>query len=458
MSDACLPELWANSKLAVSVTLLNRSTTRRAGVGAVLLSAASLTATQGLGALLSFTASSLAARALGATNFGAYTFATANALMFAIILDVRGLQWTNAIDAARGVPPAGLWARSFRSLAIALALSAGLYLVGAAFGLREHWEILLLAVPALSLAQLQACYQGLQNFRAFNGQTIAKLGIILLASSFAFLLPSPYRLPYLLIAWPLAHILVSFSASLRLRRDHESHRHDPVSPLTAPVRFRAWLVNIASIAAGRIELLVVHQALNAALLGIYAVVFVLSDLMARAAGSFGTALLPWVVRESDGKARCLGSSIVMLVSVGVMTFGGGALILFGRPAITLLYGSSYADAYRIAVLHVPGLILLASVTVLNNVVAAEGYPVTQILAAILGIAAKVLTLRVTIASLGLMATPLALAIGSGVWLLALIILSSTARDIVVRVPEAFVTILRVIQRRLSVPGRLRGVQ
>ena len=450
--------MWAKSKLAVSVSLLNRSTANRAGVGTVLLSAASLTATQGVGALLSFTASSVAARALGAASFGAFTFATANALAFAIILDVRGLQWTNAIDAARGVPPANLWSRTFRSLAIALLLSVGLMLAGSALGFREHWEILLLAIPALALAQLQSCYQGLENFRAFNAQTIAKLAIILVASAFSFVLPLRLRLPYLLVAWPLAHALVATSATLRLRRDHESHRHGALAPLAAPVRFRAWLVNVASIAAGRIELLVVHQALSAALLGIYAVVFVLSDLMARAAGSFGTALLPWVVRQTDGRARCLGSSIVMLVSVGVMTLGGVGLIVLGRPLIGILYGSSYADAYRIAVLHVPGLILLASVTVLNNVVAAEGYPVGQIVAAILGIAAKLLALRLTITALSLAATPVALAVGSAVWLLALILFSPTARDVFLRVPEALFTILRVVYRRLSVPARLRGTQ
>ena len=55
------------------------------------------------------------------------------------------------------------------------------------------------------------------------------------------------------------------------------------------------------------------------------------------------------------------------------------------------------------------------------------------------------------------ATTVALPIGSAVWLVALITLSPTARDVFLRVPEAFLTILRVVQRRLSVPARLRGM-
>lgn len=419
--------------------LPSQATSRPAGVRSIILAASGLAVTQGIAAVLAFATSSVLARALAPEAFGAYTYATANALLFSVLFDVRALQWTNAIDAARGLAPGEVGARTLRALPLfaLLALMAGA--AGALTGMLEQpWVVGALAIPAVLVAQLQGAFQGLQAFRAFNLQSVAKLALILVGAFGLWFAPDGWRLPLAFGVWAIANVGVALAAARALRRwtSAPTAPSAEASAVDTGVRRRAWLVNAASIGATRVELLVVAKALPSATLGLYGVVWVLCDLMTRAAGAFGTALFPWVVRQRDDRLRTHGSTVVLLTAVGVMGAAGLGLLLVGRPAIALVYGVRYADAWRLTLLHLPGLLCLAAVTILNNVVAARGYPPAQLAAALLGVAAKLVVLLAIAGRAGVAAAAVAYDVGNAAWLLALVALSPDARAVVASLPAS----------------------
>src|SRR6266516_1622446 len=94
------------------------------GVRRVILAASGLTATQAVSAIASFVTSGILAHALDPGGFGSYTYVTANALLLSVLLDVRALQWMNALDIARGLSARVVVARTLRWLAVTAGLAA----------------------------------------------------------------------------------------------------------------------------------------------------------------------------------------------------------------------------------------------------------------------------------------------------------------------------------------------
>src|SRR5947207_209198 len=213
-----------------STTSLNKPS----GVRGVLLAASGLTATQAISAVASFITSGILAHALHSGSFGQYTYITANALLLAVLLDVRALQWTNALDIARGLSPHVVVVRTLRWLVITAVLAALVAAASSAMDLlRSPWTVAILSLSGALLAQLQACYQGREDFRSFNLQTIAKLALILAAAVLITFAPQSWRLAAALGSWCAAQLLVAAVATKRLwllPRRPALETHSPAAP------------------------------------------------------------------------------------------------------------------------------------------------------------------------------------------------------------------------------------
>src|SRR5438874_1973943 len=165
------------------------------GVRRVIIAASGLTATQVVSAITSFVTSGILAHALNPVGFGSYTYVTANALLLSVLLDVRALQWMNALDIARGLSARVVVVRTLRWLVVTAGLAALFAAVSSWTNLlRAPGAVGALSISAVLLAQVQACYQGREDFRAFNLQTIAKLMFILAAAVLITFMPARWRI------------------------------------------------------------------------------------------------------------------------------------------------------------------------------------------------------------------------------------------------------------------------
>lgn len=421
---------------------------RQLSLRALLLSTSGLVATQAVSAVLSLAASAIIARILTPAEFGQYTYATATAILLSVLLDVRAFQWINALDAARGVAPAALAARVRHWTRLSVALGVVTGAVGMWSGwIDDPWAVALLA-PAVALhAQMQACYLGLEDFLRYSRQTVGKLVLILGTAPTALLLDPGTRLTGLLALFAAAHLLPAWWAMRNLARHAPADGKAP-DHSSNDLRRRAWLVNTASIAATRVELVMTRRVLPPEDLGIYAVVFVITDLFGRAAGSLATVMFPWIVQQGDDPSRHRGAATVLLLALGAVFAGGIALLLIGAPIMRLAFGSEYVSAWRLVMLHMPGMLLFSALNVINNVVAAEGYPHAQWVASVLALATKAAVLLSTAAALGLDATALAYGFGPMVGILFLVLTTVSGRAVVDALPDATIRLLGLVRRTL----------
>ena len=252
---------------------------------------------------------------------------------------------------------------------VAGALLAGLSTVLERGSAYPNFAILLqiqaLQMPLnLGIASLLSLYQGRQRFRALAGFSILQVG-----SSFGLavvLLLMGRGIEGVMIASLVVSVIV-FGTLIAQHRSEVRFRGYPAFRsdfrTLVPFGFRLTLTNAFSTALYHIDLVVLTFLVKDPVqLGLYALATFVTRTLWIIPGSIGVTTYP-VVSEyaSANQSARVGRymSTALVATIGIMGVLSTAFILFGRPAITLVFGQNANPAYDL------GLIMLLGTAVLG---------------------------------------------------------------------------------------------
>lgn len=147
-------------------------------------------------------------------------------------------------------------------------------------------------------------------------------------------------------------------------------------PLTASVwvkyGMRAYLILLLGTLVSRLGVLFVRAICDPTDLGIYSVAVQLWDAMAILPSSLAMILFPTIVRHQTLTwAKCQSECRRMLIFATVAAIGAAVVL---KPAIPLVFGQAYANAYWPSLFFLLGFVAFAVVNVVSQFLAAIGFP------------------------------------------------------------------------------------
>jgi len=243
----------------------------------------------------------------------------------------------------------------------------------------------------LGIATLLGRLQGQRNFRLLAGLTMANaLGHLLLGLAFLY---AGYGLVGLVSA-SLLSSAVGFGGALVHARNHLTRagwkdlKHDAAQL----VPFGSMLTATNALSTVMYQLDIVFLAIlvgSPAVIGTYALAIFVTRALWIVPGSVSVTTYPTISgyaasRDDRRVSRYLTTTLIATVAVtGSLA---GALVAFGRPLISLLFGPDASPAYEIALLLLPGTAALGSMRSIAASITSVGRPEIGMRISALGLA------------------------------------------------------------------------
>jgi O-antigen/teichoic acid export membrane protein len=345
--------------------------------------------TSGLAAVALLATTVLTARAFGPPGRGELSLAT-QFLTLAVSLGSLGFGVAATYLTARGGWPRGL---AFgNSTSIGLALGLGIVtlcgcltlLGGVTFRGLPARDLFLasLAVPLLlAVANIQSVYQGLRDFRAFNGITLAQAALPLPLIGIAIAFGGGVRSA---IAMTVVAAVLLFVGSVGYaRRSTQFIWRIDRAYLRALGSYgvRVHPANVLGYLGYRLDVFLVDGFKGAAAVGLYGAGVVIAEGLWMPSQAVSTALFPTIAAE---EAEAVRRSITPLATRNTLWLTGivGAIVfILAGPAVHLLYSSRFSASAGVVRILVPGIVLFAAARVVTNDIAARGRPLVNSLVA-----------------------------------------------------------------------------
>lgn len=323
--------------------------------------------------------SGITAHALSPAQRGEYFYVVAMAGVLASFANL-GIPSANAFFSARD---AGL-VRRLLIWSTVLAASTGLVVSGGfalatslpalnKFGTVHDLWLTVMTSVVLGLALLGPLLAGQHRFGALNLLQLGQQGLLLIIFPLVGLFaPSPeaFLAASSLVAFAglLAHI-----ACIRWRAADPSPAAPPVS-LDAWFRygFRAFVILLLGALVSRLGVLFVRAYSDPHALGIYSVAVQLWDALSIVPSSLALILFPMIVRDGTLSWAHCRTEIARMALLTTVAAIGAAIVL--RPAIPIVFGADYAEAYGVCLFFLPGFIAFSVLVVASQYLAGIGYP------------------------------------------------------------------------------------
>jgi O-antigen/teichoic acid export membrane protein len=154
--------------------------------------------------------------------------------------------------------------------------------------------------------------------------------------------------------------------------------------------FRGHGAVLANAMNQRLDLLIMPAFIAAAGLGLYSIAANVSLIVSTLASSLAAIVLPAAAHDPERGARTVIGSLQL--ALGVASVPAIALVVFARPALELVYGTSFGDAAPALRVLLPGTVLLAGALILvaglyaaNRPTLATGVQVAGLLVTLVGL-------------------------------------------------------------------------
>jgi O-antigen/teichoic acid export membrane protein len=327
----------------------------------------------------------LTARAFGPQGRGEFSLATLFVTLV-VALSSFGLGAAAAYHAARATWPRQVAFGNSTLLSLLLgvvvvALCDAVILIGDVTfrGLPEAFLVLALVVVPFLLAvgNIQSLYQGLRNFKVFNGITLLQAGLPLPLIGIAVLAGGGVRAA--ILAAVAAGVLLFAAVLVNARRSTRMvwRLQVPYVRALASYGVRAHPANVLALLGYRVDVFLVDAFKGTAAVGLYGTGVVIAEALWMPSQAVSTALFPTIAAESDESARRATTPLVARNTLWLTAILGGILVVASGPAVDLLYSSRFTAAAAVVRALVPGVVLFGAARVLGNDIAARGRPLVN---------------------------------------------------------------------------------
>ncbi len=247
-----------------------------------------------------------------------------------------------------------------------------------------EFPILVLSIAALPAVQLNDQFSSLflaeEDFNSYNLTQLIQ-PIVLLLNLLCLLLFDRLDILNSAVAFTASHYALSIllmvfiryrlgkKSGMDLLRTREIFFH------LAEYGYRAQAANIIGILSRRTDIFLINFFIGTSSTGVYAVASQISERMGIPSAAISNVLFPRLVRLSNSPQE--GSSLILrysLVACGISIVGSCILAVFGKPLISLVFGSAFTPAYTALVILIPGIITTSAGKILANSIAAMGRP------------------------------------------------------------------------------------
>lgn len=338
--------------------------------------------------LAGLAAAIITARVLGVEGRGVYFYVVTMAFL-AVQLANLGLPSSNAYFSARNraVAPQ-LLSNSFWvsvvlgpvAVAVVLAMNAGV----SAAPLRSTGEIawaFLIAPCALFYLLSTNLLIGMQEFGRYNAISICsslfQLGLLAIL---AIVWPS---VGGFLAVFVLTSLLACAAAVREISKSQPTHATSKIDLMllkqSMGLAARAFLVLLFGYLLSRMPVIALGLYGDARSVGLVSIVVQFLDALLILPSSVAMVLFPLLVsgQAKDRGARTLRATLWV---VAIMIAVCGVLALISTPLIVLLFGEAFSESSAALRWALPGVVLLSAVNVFGQYLAAEGFPISTILA------------------------------------------------------------------------------
>lgn len=175
----------------------------------------------------------------------------------------------------------------------------------------------------------------------------------------------------------------------------------PLARETLWYGFRGQGVLLAGALNQRLDLVIMPAFLGAASVGLYSIAANVSLIVSTLANSFALLVLPAAVRGGERGPATVVRSLQGVLLVAVVS--AGVLVVLARPALSLVYGSAFANAASALRILLPGTALLAGASVLISGLYAANRPGLATITQLTGLVVTVVGLLVFLPSHGILA-------------------------------------------------------
>jgi O-antigen/teichoic acid export membrane protein len=385
-----------------------------------------------------FAVSIITARVLGPEERGRYFLVLALAQIGAQIGNL-GLQSSNTYLIAKRHELLGpLLANSlFVSASVAPAITLVLALVFGwpnALGLESFLGGSLgpiaLAAAAISPLMVISLYInniaiGVGRVQLFNGMTIAYSLVAITAASLVSVVGG--STPLFLLATAIAVALPSIAGAQRLLSGHSFRLRFDAKLFRRGIAFAAktYLATMLGFVMMRVGVFALQHQGDFEEIGQFSVAMQLSDGLTMLPSTVGIILFPMLIRtESHHRRPAMWRAFWGLGAIMFVVLG--AVGVLAPWLIPLLFGHAFTRAVILTQAMLPSIMIISLISVLSQYLSAEGFPVTQVLAWLVGLVVQTTLSYWLAAKWGGVGVALASAI-SGSLVFALLLLETFSR-------------------------------
>jgi len=221
------------------------------------------------------------------------------------------------------------------------------------------WYLTILSVPLFTFSRLSmTIFQGLEDFKGYNGQSLIRnLSFLLAAFLFLVLLRKGLLGGALLV--PIQGTAAFIFAFLYLSKKIRVKLSFNFALLKDFLRYglKAHIGQVLQFFNYRLDFFIVNYFLNVGSVGLYAASVSIAELLWHLPSVLAITLFPRVTRLDEKESNKFSAKILRL-NFTLLLLGGLFLFLLGGRLITLIFGGAFYEARAPLLFLLPGVIFL----------------------------------------------------------------------------------------------------
>ncbi|MFH1005893.1 MAG: polysaccharide biosynthesis C-terminal domain-containing protein [Candidatus Latescibacterota bacterium] len=198
---------------------------------------------------------------------------------------------------------------------------------------------------------------------------------------------------------------------------------------------KAMLISLLLVLLFRVDVYLVGYFLGAKATGVYSIAIVLAEMLQKIPNVAGTILFSKISGGSSEQGDRLTAQVSRSIFALTM-IAAGIMALLGSRLILLMSGAEYEGAYLPFLYMIPGIVTMASGSVINTNLWVQGYPPQAIVAPIAAVCTNIVLNILFIPRFGLVGAGIATSVAYSLWSFLLFVYFSkrtalSFRDLVV---------------------------
>ena len=266
---------------------------------------------------------------------------------------------------------------------------------------------------------VQSLFLGLERMKAYNVLPVFFAVLYLIGNGIA-LKGIGKGLAGVMTSWVIAGALTFLLAFGLLRRMFDPARSvrwsldSSLFVRSMRLGFKAMLISLLLVLLFRMDVYLVESFLGAEIMGIYSIALVFAEMLQKIPNVAGTVLFSKIAggggEEEDRLTARVSRSIFLLTLIAA-----GGIALVGSWLIPWMFDARFEGAYLPLLCMLPGVLAMASASVVNTNLWARGYPLPAVVAPIAAFCTNVALNVWLIPRLGLVGAGIAKTVAYMLW-------------------------------------------